>query len=116
MRCSHLFQCGFGLGAAIADGLAGAFIDDDGDDVGELVALIGVEHGVGEGGQQQGKACDAHGPAATVEIDQRRCKGDGHSTGGPEQGPADEGQEGDVPAAHWSSLSSSAGTWTWSAL
>ena len=97
MRSSTSFNAASVWARRFADSLALAFINDDGDNVCQLVALIGVEHGVGKGGQQEGKACDAQGPAATVEIDERSSEGDAHGAGGPEQGPADEGQEGDVP-------------------
>ena len=60
MRCSTSFSAASVWARRLPMVLAGAFINDDGDDVGQLFALIGVEHGVGQGRQQQGKACDAH--------------------------------------------------------
>ncbi len=115
-------EAGLELGAggvghlrAVAELLAGALVDDDGDDGGERLALLAGQRGVGERQQARAMASARNSEPRVRETMTSSATAAATTADGDQPGQRDERIEGEAEI-HWPSLSSSAGTWTWSAL
>ena len=104
-----------GLLRAVLDRLALAAVDDERDDALQRIALLLQDHRVEEREEQRGDGEDADHRAAHARGDQRQRQHHGRHRQDGDDGPGEERREVDRPG-HWPSLSSSAGTCTWSAL
>ncbi len=64
---------GFGHGGAVAEFLAGALVDDDGDDGGERLALLAGQRGIGERqhGERDGERTEHRAAGAGDQHEQR---------------------------------------------
>ncbi len=102
---------GGGLFGAVGDLLARAFVDDQQYDIGKRPAFLGLQRGLGDGGQQAGGGERPQPPAAQAapggegDHDQRQRRTR------PKNRPRQQRIEDHLPD-HWPSLSRSAGTWT----
>ena len=88
---------GLGGGGAASEILAGALVDDDGDDRRQRLAVLGQEHGPGEGGDQRRQRGEAQPGAANPPEDER---GDGEKADDREPGEPgerDQRREGQGP-------------------
>ena len=108
---------GFGLGGALADALARAFVDHDGDDVLQRLAVLAHQRGIGQRREDQGETKGAQPCAAAPRIESQRdhdkpgCRHRG------QQRPWQERGKAEAEIAHQcASRSRRSRTWTWSAL
>ena len=118
-RLQPLLQLGDGarrLLGAVAEALAGAFVDDQRDDAGQALALLALQHRVGERQHEQRRGERPPCHAAHALPGEHRDDDKQQAAERGDQRPGQDRLEGEVQARHWPSLSSSAGTCTWSAL
>ena len=109
-----------GLLGAPAETLAGAFVDDERHDAGQGIALLALQHRVGQREHEQRRGERTKQRAANALPGEHDDHEQQHAGKRRNQRPGQERVEGDRQArhglAHWPSRSSSAGTCTWSAL
>ncbi len=106
---------GLGLRAPVAQGLAGAFVDDQDHDVRQAGALFVLHRGIGQRQQKGSKGQRPQPPAGQTAPQRQRHQQPGQHGQRPDRRPADQRRE-DQRLRHCPSLSSSAGTCTWSDL
>ena len=114
-RLQRRFRLGR-AGVAAGTFLAERAVDHRNRDVGQRLALLVAHRRVGEGGKQDGQRQGAQQGAAGARQGKRCDQHEAEHAHDGDDRPGQHGVEADAPGTHWPSLSSRAGTWTWSAL
>jgi hypothetical protein len=112
----HGGGCLLGLRGAVAEPLAGAFVHNEGDDPRQALAFLALQHRVGERQNQQGGGDQAQHRAAHALPGEHQHDKKQQAAKPGDDFPGQDGVEGKRQTGHWPSLSSRAGTCTWSAL
>ena len=108
-------QCRCRLRGTVADALAGAVVDHGQNDVRQRRAVFFLQGRVGYGQKQHRRRQTAQPPACKTAPQRHHNAQNGQTRGRIKDQPGQQRIE-DKRAGHWPSLSSSAGTWTWSDL